>query len=435
MSPVSVPWPAQTPHPTASSSSSPISVQKKGKRAEMPSRTERDLSLYPRGIANQSQIGASISKAECFDSSNAVYSCWPLNSTFVNQSDSTQFVWNSNQPSFRQFNLVDIALIRADTGRTVTSFLSQTNPTNRAGSIPLTVDDPWWGSDGSQWDGTPLSFPFYFLVDTSGDDFRTAQPQATFTAVQTTFASSVLASMSSASAAAAASSSSLLASESSASAASSSSGANSGSTNPSSLQNGSGGSSSFPHWAIAVITILGFFALLAFAMLVFLVCNRARKDRENHPTRRGSTGSQSPIMTKDVGGGDLLSSPPAKEAALGAGIGAAGAYSASEKDRAHSFVSPDGASTHSDTPFSGADAAVMAEAFRKALRKPDFAAQPVEEGESPSGDGDQPELLNRELAEEGRDLRSVGSSRGVRVETLSPDEHEGDPPTEHDSML
>lgn len=169
-------------------------------------------------------------------------------------------------------------------------------------------------------------------------------------------------------------------------------------------------------------------------MLTYLIFNRVRRDRENHPSRRGSTGSQSPIIAKDAGGGELLSSPPAKEAALGAGIGAAGAYSASEKDRAHSFVSPDNISTHSDTPFSGADAAVMAEAFRKALRKPDFAAQPVEEGESPNDNGDQPELLNRELAEEGRDLRSVGSSRGVRVETLH-DEHEGDPPTEHDSML
>jgi len=28
-------------------------------------------------------------------------------------------------------------------------------------------------------------------------------------------------------------------------------------------------------------------------------------------------------------------------------------------------------------------------------------------------------LMNRELAEEGRDIRSVGSSRGVTVETLS----------------
>ena len=61
----------------------------------------------------------------------------------------------------------------------------------------------------------------------------------------------------------------------------------------------------------------------------------------------------------------------------------------------------------------------MAEAFRKALRKPEFTDQPVEEGESPDAINDHPELLSRELMEEGRDIRSVGSSRGVRVETLS----------------
>jgi len=64
----------------------------------------------------------------------------------------------------------------------------------------------------------------------------------------------------------------------------------------------------------------------------------------------------------------------------------------------------------------------MADAFRKALRKPDFAGRPVEEGESPENDNPEANedvLLNRELADEGRDIRSVGSSRGVRVETLS----------------
>lgn len=93
--------------------------------------------------------------------------------------------------------------------------------------------------------------------------------------------------------------------------------------------------------------------------------------------------------------------------------------------RAPSIVSPDGASTISRTgsagdsgPFSGADAAIMADAFRKALRKPDFAGATVEEGESPDSQV-QGAILNRELADEGRDIRSVSSSRGVKVETLS----------------
>ncbi len=93
--------------------------------------------------------------------------------------------------------------------------------------------------------------------------------------------------------------------------------------------------------------------------------------------------------------------------------------------RPPSIVSPDGASTVSRTgsagdtgPFSGADAAIMADAFRKALRKPDFAGATVEEGDSPDTQHEG-ELINRELADEGRDIRSVSSSRGVRVETLS----------------
>lgn len=68
-------------------------------------------------------------------------------------------------------------------------------------------------------------------------------------------------------------------------------------------------------------------------------------------------------------------------------------------------------------PFSGADAAIMADAFRKALRKPDFAGPPVEEVDDHRDDA----IMSRELKEEGRDLRSVGSSRGVRVETLGDD--------------
>jgi len=65
--------------------------------------------------------------------------------------------------------------------------------------------------------------------------------------------------------------------------------------------------------------------------------------------------------------------------------------------------------------FSGADAAIMADAFRMALRKPEFM------GESPEDSPEEKarkeaELLNKELAEEGRDIRSVGSSRGVKVE-------------------
>lgn len=107
---------------------------------------------------------------------------------------------------------------------------------------------------------------------------------------------------------------------------------------------------------------------------------------------------------------------------LAAGVAGGGGRTSSEHHRPASIVSPDGVSdisrAHSagdQGPFSGADAAIMADAFRKALRKPDFAGATVEEPEERKEDA----LINRELAEEGRDIRSVSSSRGVRVETLS----------------
>jgi hypothetical protein len=60
----------------------------------------------------------------------------------------------------------------------------------------------------------------------------------------------------------------------------------------------------------------------------------------------------------------------------------------------------------------------MAEAFRKMLRKPDFAGAPLEESERAYSPDVQQELINRELADEGRDIRSVSSSRNVKLETL-----------------
>ena len=143
-------------------------------------------------------------------------------------------------------------------------------------------------------------------------------------------------------------------------------------------------------------------------------------------------GSSAPMMANAQTGNAPLS-PLLAGAAL-ASAGAAGSHRPTSPD-IH-----DGASTVSrgseSAPFSGADAAVIADAFRTTLRKFNFADRPVEEGESPE-DPDEPEpqagppphlgelMLNRQLAEEGRDIRSVSSSRGVKVETLS--DHDTEP--------
>jgi len=130
-------------------------------------------------------------------------------------------------------------------------------------------------------------------------------------------------------------------------------------------------------------------------------------------------GSASPMMGNVGGpspGSPLLAGAVInRQPSFVAGVGAA--QSAQDHDGA-STISRTG-SAGNEAPFSGADAAIMADAFRKMLRKPDFADQPVEEGESPDGEPSKEDMIGRELAEEGRDIRSVSSERGVRVETLS----------------
>jgi hypothetical protein len=176
--------------------------------------------------------------------------------------------------------------------------------------------------------------------------------------------------------------------------------------------------SAFPRWAIAVIVVLGFLALVAGGILTFFIVRRLRRRHET--SNRGSMASASPMMA------DARPNSP-RSPLLGAGMTVVGAGAPGSGQRESSVTSPDAASSISHGgsageggPFSGADAAIMADAFRKALRKPEFADNPVEEGESPdSHQPDNGELLNRELAEEGRDIRSVESSRGVQVETLN----------------
>lgn len=193
---------------------------------------------------------------------------------------------------------------------------------------------------------------------------------------------------------------------------------------PGTVQSGGGGSN-FPHWAIAVIVVLGFFALLASGMLAFFIVRRIRARQGGTLSHRGSMGSSTPMMANAQANSPLLEPGAGFGAAAGAGlVGAAALNRPQTPLDAH-----DGASTTSrasDAAFlSSTDAAIMADAFRKALRKPDFADRPVEEGESPdngNGGAGTGELINQELAEEGRDIRSVNSSRGFRVEAMSDEE-------------
>ena len=181
--------------------------------------------------------------------------------------------------------------------------------------------------------------------------------------------------------------------------------------------------------------VLGFLALVASVMLAFFIMRRLRQRREASLSQRNSMGSSTPMMANVDRGGPQ--SPVLEAGALGAAAGAAAGVarrpsSPTEHHDTASMISR----TSAQGLFSDADAAIMANAFRQALRKPDFADRPVEEGESPDDHGQahghsRVELINQELAEEGRDIRSVSSSRGVRVETLSSDDG-NDTATVHD---
>jgi hypothetical protein len=233
-----------------------------------------------------------------------------------------------------------------------------------------------------------------------------------------------VASVSRASQTSAASASVSAASAASRSASNSQAAATSGS-NPAGVRDSAGGG--FPHWAIAVIVVLGVLAIVAIAALIFLILRRIRQREAQAAAQRNSMGSSSPMIPGAVGAAGAPQSPAMESRRLyDPPISAAGHTSLNSPNDDASMIShaqSQAQSTGDSGLFSGADAAIMADAFRKVLRKPDFAGRPpIEEGESPDS---QPEarpdnrLMNWELAEEGRDIRSVGSSRGVRVENAS----------------
>lgn len=178
--------------------------------------------------------------------------------------------------------------------------------------------------------------------------------------------------------------------------------------------------------------VLGFLAIVALGSLTFLFMRRLRQRAQYATAQRNSMGSASPMIPGGAAGSNARGDPQSPEMEEGSQrlydphvptAGRAASFNTPNDDA--SMVSHAQSAAHSAGDsglFSGADAAIMADAFRKVLRKPDFAGgAPIEEGESPESQEvprqQDHRLMNWELAEEGRDIRSVGSSRGVRVET------------------
>lgn len=284
------------------------------------------------------------------------------------------------------------------------------------------MNDTWFGAEGLTWSGANISLPYYWVIIRSDGALDGSQvSQAIFTAVQTT----VLDSVASSSSAAAAASSSSAASASAASASSSSERAAASSslrsTSPSGNVQSNASSSSFPHWAIAVIVVLGFLAIAVSCILTFIVLRRIRP-RRDIDSHRNSVGSASPMITRDNQGMVQTYDSPALPSHTGIPTGAVATGGSPTIVPRNLTADAASGTSESGGPLSGADAAIIADAFRKMLRKPDFAGPAVNEGDSPDSNAEREAeaaghvVLNRALAEEGRDIRSVSSSRGVKVE-------------------
>lgn len=95
------------------------------------------------------------------------------------------FTGNSRRPELTQTDLVNIFLFRADSQELILQVNNKTNPNDQAGLFNTQVNDQWWGSDGLNWDGANVSFPFYWVVQRSDEPLDSnAIAQATFTAVR-----------------------------------------------------------------------------------------------------------------------------------------------------------------------------------------------------------------------------------------------------------
>ncbi|KPV72956.1 uncharacterized protein RHOBADRAFT_55209 [Rhodotorula graminis WP1] len=436
----------------------------------------------------QWQIPQAEGYPSCYYVDLSVFTCYPESNTTLVQDDYSLAIWNSAQPSFISRGRVDVYLYNADTQNIATSWRNESNAQGMIGIVP---DDPWWpaGQTAQQWFGDSArnrSTPYFFVVVPAGDTLTGGEVHgATFTAIQTaapTSLSSALAalttsslssspSVSSASLASVSSISSLSAASASSASASGESGSGSSRSTsrsgPGSLQNeSSSGGPSIPNYAIALIAVLGFLALLAGAIAVYCCLGRGRRRRRQDEAaaaaaaaagagRRGASsgdltdlGSTEPMLGGAAGAGATASagtreSRASSRAAPPAGILGAGALGGAAAGGAAAAAAAGGKDLEKDddNTLSQSDAARMAEAFRAALRKPEYApavpavAPPLAssvgsgasagpgagpsptgapEGTDSSGSGGSGEgngvgrgIMEEELRSEGKSMRSV----------------------------
>ena len=258
------------------------------------------------------------------------------------------------------------------------SCLHESKLTSRWESIPSAQEIP---------SGQNMSHPYFFVVVPAGQSLSGGEShQATFAAIrkshfdgmpclrpETSPPSSVLAAITSASLASA-SAFSLSSARAASTCTLSSAAAASSNASLQGDQQDSG--SSFPKWAIAVIAILGALLILAFVLLLFFFRRRSREKRRRRAEERERTLSATPDMQKEpvdsLGGSaaplmQASSVRPASSARTESPV-AVTATRTRSRDGAESIESSQG-------PFSAPEAAALADAFRQAMRKPDFQSE------------------------------------------------------------
>ncbi|KAI9611508.1 hypothetical protein H4Q26_008461 [Puccinia striiformis f. sp. tritici PST-130] len=203
----------------------------------------------------------------CTAVSNAILSCFPEPRTVLTQHTWSKFIWNNNYPTFIGSRLVDIYLYNANSESPVANW---TQIPNDRGMIGIYADDSWFPPVTSWQDGRNLTYPYFFIITTAGATLTGGeQHQATFRVVQTAPPQAYI----TASLASASHSSQLAASMTTNSLLTPSA------TPNSNLQRGPSGDA-FPRWEIALIVVLGAFALLIFLVAAYLAFTNARKRRQ-----------------------------------------------------------------------------------------------------------------------------------------------------------
>ncbi|KAH8917914.1 hypothetical protein BT69DRAFT_618249 [Atractiella rhizophila] len=317
----------------------------------------------------------------CNYESNAILSCYPEGNTTVVESEYSKFIWNVNYPEFFNNGYVDIYLFNANTEEMALEF---PGIANARGSIGWAPGEAWWPTEDHWVLGQNVSIPYYFVIVPANTTLTGAeQHQATFTAIQTAPPSSLLSSVLSVSSASVASSRSSVA------------GLNPSTTPTGGLQDDSH-DSGFPDWGIALVVILGFLALLGFALALYFCIKTIRKSKRYRGSE-GSIGSGTPIVPQaekekaegagllsrglGLGGSNRNSGHDDEEKHLGIPPSVIGAASdrgrkMSSASRKSSRAIIEGPASEEDGPITGNEAAAMADAFRKALRQPLFSNDP-----------------------------------------------------------